>query len=42
MPQSIEISEIEECQKWLVEVCKETSYRYSPRLHLNIAIGKGS
>jgi len=36
MPQGIEINEIEERQKWLVEVCKETGYRYSPRLHLNI------
>jgi 7-carboxy-7-deazaguanine synthase len=36
MPQGVEISKIEECQKWLVEVCKETGYRYSPRLHLNI------
>ncbi len=36
MPQGIEISEIREREKWLVEVCKETGYRYSPRLHLNI------
>ncbi len=36
MPQGIEINEIREREKWLVEVCKETGYRYSPRLHLNI------
>jgi 7-carboxy-7-deazaguanine synthase len=36
MPQGIEINEIQEREKWLVEVCKETGYRYSPRLHLNI------
>jgi len=36
MPQGVEINEIQEREKWLVEVCKETGYRYSPRLHLNI------
>ena len=36
MPQGIETNAIEERQQWLAEVCKETGYRYSPRLHLNI------
>ncbi|MDM8568411.1 7-carboxy-7-deazaguanine synthase QueE [Thiotrichales bacterium HSG1] len=36
MPQGTQINDIEERQKWLVEVCKETGYRYSPRLHINI------
>jgi len=36
MPQGIEIDEINERQQWLVEICKQTGYRYSPRLHLNI------
>jgi len=36
MPQGIEINEINERQQWLVEICKQAGYRYSPRLHLNI------
>ncbi len=36
MPQGIEIKEIQEREKWLVEICKDIGYRYSPRLHLNI------
>jgi 7-carboxy-7-deazaguanine synthase len=36
MPQGVEINEINERQLWLAEVCKQTGYRYSPRLHLNI------
>lgn len=36
MPQGVEIKEIDERQQWLAEVCKQTGYRYSPRLHLNI------
>lgn len=36
MPQGIEESEINARQTWLAEVCKETGYRYSPRLHINI------
>ncbi len=36
MPQGITESELNTRQKWLAEVCKETGYRYSPRLHLNI------
>jgi 7-carboxy-7-deazaguanine synthase len=36
MPQGTEIKEFEKRQKWLVDVCKEFGYRYSPRLHINI------
>ncbi len=36
MPQGIDEHEVNARQKWLVELCKETGYRYSPRLHLNI------
>ena len=36
MPQGVEVEEIKEREKWLVEVCKKTGYRYSPRLHLSI------
>ncbi len=36
MPQGVIESDIKIRQKWIVEVCKETGYRYSPRLHLNI------
>ena len=36
MPQGIKKNEIEERQKWLVDVCKENGYRYSPRLHISI------
>lgn len=36
MPQGMKLNEIKERERWLVEICKETGYRYSPRLHLNI------
>jgi len=36
MPQGIKKREIAERSKWLVEICKEENFRFSPRLHINI------
>lgn len=36
MPQGVKKREIAERSKWLVELCKENNFRFSPRLHINI------
>jgi 7-carboxy-7-deazaguanine synthase len=36
MPQGIDTEMLDQQQKWLVEMCKEYGYRYSPRLHIYI------
>lgn len=36
MPQGIKKSELQKKSKWLIEICKEKNYRFSPRLHINI------
>lgn len=36
MPQGIKKEIIAEKQLWLIELCKEYGYRYSPRLHIDI------
>ena len=36
MPQSLDQTDIFQRQKWLVELCKNNGYRYSPRLHVDI------
>lgn len=36
MPQGIKKREIDNCTKWLVEICKKENLRFSPRLHINI------
>jgi 7-carboxy-7-deazaguanine synthase len=36
MPQGINETFLKKQQQWLVEVCKEQGYRYSPRLHIQI------
>ena len=36
MPQGTTSEELQPKQEWLVEVCKEYGYRYSPRVHVDI------
>ena len=36
MPQGTTPDELQPKQEWLVEVCKEYGYRYSPRVHVDI------
>lgn len=36
MPQGIDTEMLDQQQRWLVEMCKEHGYRYSPRLHIYI------
>ena len=36
MPQGITSDQIQDKQSWIVEICKQYGYRYSPRLHVDI------
>ena len=36
MPQGISRDQIQDKQNWMVEICKQHGYRYSPRLHVDI------
>lgn len=36
MPEGITQEKLRERQGWLVEVCKRTGWRYSPRLHIDL------
>ena len=36
MPQGITPEELAPKQEWLVDICKEHGYRYSPRVHVDI------
>ena len=36
MPQGITPAALQQKQEWLVELCKENGYRYSPRTHVDI------
>ena len=36
MPQGITSDQIQGKQNWMVEICKQHGYRYSPRLHVDI------
>ena len=36
MPQGISRDQIQDKQNWIVEICKQHGYRYSPRLHVDI------
>ena len=36
MPQGVTPDELQPKQEWLVEICKEEGYRYSPRIHVDI------
>ena len=36
MPQGVTSDELHPKQEWLVEMCKEEGYRYSPRAHVDI------
>ena len=36
MPQGISRDQIQAKQNWMVEICKQHGYRYSPRLHVDI------
>ena len=36
MPQGVTSDELQPKQEWLVEMCKEEGYRYSPRAHVDI------
>ncbi|MDE0502960.1 MAG: 7-carboxy-7-deazaguanine synthase QueE [Candidatus Poribacteria bacterium] len=36
MPQGVTSDELRPKQEWLVEICKEGGYRYSPRVHVDI------
>ena len=36
MPQGITSTMLQEKQEWLVDICKEYGYRYSPRVHVDI------
>ena len=36
MPQGMTPEELQPKQEWLVEICKEEGYRYSPRVHVDI------
>ena len=42
MPQGITRDQIQGKQNWMVEICKQHGYRYSPRLHVdNLGRSKG-
>jgi 7-carboxy-7-deazaguanine synthase len=34
MPEGIDVETLAERGRWLVEICKERGYRFSPRLHV--------
>lgn len=36
MPQGVTPDELHPKQEWLVDICKEEGYRYSPRVHVDI------
>ena len=36
MPQGTTSEELQPKQEWIVDVCKEYGYRYSPRVHVDI------
>ena len=36
MPQGKTSQVLNQKQEWLVELCKENGYRYSPRVHVDI------
>ncbi len=36
MPEGVETDVLQERATWLVEICKQTGYRYSPRLHIEL------
>ena len=36
MPEGVEPQALSERSRWLVEVCKEHGYRFSPRLHIDL------
>lgn len=36
MPEGVEASALDARSRWLVEICKETGYRFCPRLHILI------
>jgi 7-carboxy-7-deazaguanine synthase len=36
MPEGINSTELHERSLWLAELCKQTGYRYSPRLHVDL------
>ena len=36
MPQGISRDQIQDKQNWMVEICKQHGYRYSPRLQVDI------
>jgi 7-carboxy-7-deazaguanine synthase len=36
MPEGIKPEVLRLRQSWLVEVCKQTGWRYSPRLHIDL------
>lgn len=36
MPEGVDAAVLQERATWLVEICKQTGYRYSPRLHIEL------
>ena len=36
MPQGISTEETQAKQEWIIELCKQHGYRYSPRVHIDI------
>jgi len=36
MPEGTKKSELNKRSKWLIEICKQENFRFSPRLHINI------
>ena len=36
MPQGTTAAVLQQKQEWLVNLCKENGYRYSPRVHVDI------
>jgi 7-carboxy-7-deazaguanine synthase len=36
MPEGVDPDVIHQRSQWLVEICKQEGYRFSPRLHINI------
>jgi len=38
MPEGTETALLRERSRWLAEICKRQSYRYSPRLHIDLTI----
>lgn len=36
MPQAVDRDELRWKQEWLINICKERNYRYSPRLHVEV------